>query len=104
MLRLSYWPLTWKYAEKIMLQKPGKPVDDVTSYIGISFLPTLSKVCEKLVLKRILHEESIKKIIPDHQFGFRRSYSIIQQVNRVVNIIGQALEGKSHCSAAFLDV
>ncbi|KAL1460251.1 hypothetical protein WDU94_012177 [Cyamophila willieti] len=103
MLRLSYWPLTWKYAEIIMLQKPGKPVDDVRSYRGISLLPTLSKIFEKLILKRFLSEESIQNVLPNHQFGFRNLHSTIQQVHRVVNTIGQTLEEKSFCSAAFLD-
>lgn len=103
MLRLTYWPLTWKYAEIIMLQKPGKPVDDVKSYRGISLLPTLSKIFEKLILNRILNEESVQNVLPNHQFGFRQFHSTIQQVHRVVNIIGQSLEEKSFCSGAFLD-
>jgi hypothetical protein len=31
-LRLSYYPLLWKFVQIIMVPKPGKPVDDVTSY------------------------------------------------------------------------
>ena len=45
-LRLSYYPLLWKFAQ-IMVPKAGKPVDDVTSYRPISLLPIPSKVFEK---------------------------------------------------------
>jgi len=31
-LRLSYYPLLWKFAQIIMMPKPGKPVNNVTSY------------------------------------------------------------------------
>ena len=32
MLRLSYYPLLWKFGQIIMVPKPGKPAHDVTSY------------------------------------------------------------------------
>jgi len=43
-LRLSYYPLLWKFGQIIMVPKPGKPVDDATSYRPISLLPIPSKV------------------------------------------------------------
>ena len=52
-LRLSYYPLLWKFAQIIMVPKAGKPVDDVTSYRPISLLPIPSQVFEKLLLKRL---------------------------------------------------
>ena len=47
MLRLSYYPLIWKFAQIIMVPKPGKPAHDVTSYRPISLLPIPSKVFER---------------------------------------------------------
>ena len=38
-LRLSYYPLLWKFAQIIMVPKPGKPVAEVASYRPISLLP-----------------------------------------------------------------
>ena len=52
-LRLSYYPLLWKFAQIIMVPKPGKPVAEVASYRPISLLPIPSKVFEKLLLKRL---------------------------------------------------
>jgi len=49
-IRLEYWP---KQAQIIMIPKPGKNPIDVTSYRPISLLSTISKILEKLILKRI---------------------------------------------------
>lgn len=103
MLRVSYWPITWKYAEIVMIQKPNKSPEEVTSYRPISLLPALSKIFEKLLLKRLLSEKTIEGMIPDHQFGFRSAHNTIQQVLRTVNVIASALQEKSYCSAVFLD-
>jgi hypothetical protein len=32
MLRLSYFPTIWKFAQITMIPKPGKPANEVTSY------------------------------------------------------------------------
>ena len=53
MLRLTYFPVLWKFAQLIMLPKPGKPPQNVTSYRPISLLPLLSKIFEKLFLNRL---------------------------------------------------
>ena len=51
-LRLSYYPLLWKFAQIVMVPKPGKPVGDASSYRPISLLPIPSKVFENLLLKK----------------------------------------------------
>jgi hypothetical protein len=51
-LRLEYWPKSLKTAQIIMIPKPGKNPTDVSSYRPISLLSTISKVLEKLILKK----------------------------------------------------
>ncbi|CAI6366776.1 unnamed protein product [Macrosiphum euphorbiae] len=104
MLRLSYFPLTWKFSEIILIPKPNKPPDKVTSYRPISLLPTLSKVFEKILLKRLIPLAILANIIPDTQFGFRPNHSTIHQLHRVVDTISSSLEKKHYCAAVFLDV
>jgi hypothetical protein len=53
MVRLAYFPITWKFAQIIMIYKPGKPSNRVTSHRPISLLPITSKIFERLLLKRI---------------------------------------------------
>jgi hypothetical protein len=45
--------MQWKVAEIIMIQKPGKPPNEKTSYRPISLLPIVSKIFEKLLLRRL---------------------------------------------------
>lgn len=99
-LRLKYVPQLWKVAEVIMVPKPGKPPHEPASYRPISLLPVLSKLFEKLLVKRL------NQLIADrnHQFGFRNPHSTIDQVHRITDVIEKALEEKKVCSVIFLDV
>lgn len=103
-IRLRHFPDSWKVAEVIMLPKPGKPPNDIKSYRPISLLPIISKLFEKILLKRLKLILAKTKLIPDHQFGFRSQHSTIDQVHRITDLIEKTLEGKQYCSAIFLDV
>jgi hypothetical protein len=103
-LRMEYFPAQWKVAQIVVLPKPGKPANQVTSYRPISLLPIVSKVFEKLFLKRLEPLINSNNLIPNHQFGFRRQHSTIEQVHRIVNVITQVFESKKFCSSVFLDV
>lgn len=103
-LRLEYFPMQWKVAQIILIPKPGKSPNNLTSYRPISLLPTLSKLLEKMILKRLLPIIEERCLIPNHQFGFRQQHSTIEQVHRVANTIYKALETENYCAAAFLDV
>lgn len=81
MLSLSYFPIIWNYAEVIMIPKPGKPHNEITSYRPISLLPNISKVFERLLLQRIYTDHELLTLLPNHQFGFREDHSTIQQVH-----------------------
>jgi hypothetical protein len=76
-LRLSYLPTVWKFSSIILFLKPNKSPDLVTSYRPISLLPFFAKILEKLILKRTLPSINENKILPDHLFGFRQSYSTV---------------------------
>jgi hypothetical protein len=67
-------------------------------------LPIVSKLFEKLLLKRLLPLSEHNKLIPTHQFGFRRRHSTIEQTQHIVHRINEAFEHKEYCSAASLDI
>jgi hypothetical protein len=102
--RLEYWPKPLKQAKIIMIPKPGKNPTDVSSYRPISLLPIVSKVLEKLIHKRFYKDLNPQAWIPQHQFGFRKTHSTIQQCHRITDTINKALEEQQYCSAVFLDV
>lgn len=99
-LRLKHVPECFKIAQIIMLKKPDKPAEQVESYRPISLLPAISKLFEKLFLKRLKPFINI----PDFQFGFRNHHSTIDQVHRVITVVEKAFEEKEYCPAVFLDV
>jgi hypothetical protein len=70
-LRTEYFPCQWKVGQIIMIPKPGKNPDDITSYRPISLLPILAKILEKILLQRLTPIIEKSKLIPSHQFGFR---------------------------------
>ncbi len=103
-LRLKYVPKEWKLADVIMILKPGKPPDAVSSYRPISLLSIISKVFERILLPRIKIHVDNQDILPEEQFGFRAKHGTIEQAHRLANHISQALENKQYCPTVFLDV
>ena len=78
-----------------MLLKPGKNSELVQSCRPISLLPVLSKVLEIIFLNRLTPIIEMKKILPNHQFGFRKGHGTIKQVHRLVEKIYLSFEKKS---------
>lgn len=103
-LRLQHFPVQWKCAEIILIAKPNKPENKVSSYRPISLLVTFSKIFERIFLRRLLPILENKNIIPEYQFGFRHKHGTPEQCHRIVNVITDALEKKKYCSAVFLDI
>jgi hypothetical protein len=85
---------------QIMIAKPGKNPTEITSHRPISLLPLLSKILEKIILKRLTPILAVNNVIPSHQFRFRPKHGTIQQVHRINN----DLENKQYCTAAFIDI
>ena len=102
--RLKYVPRLWKLAEVIMIPKPGRPLHKAASYRPIFMLPVMSKLFEKLFIKRLKPIIERKNPIPNHQFGFWSKHSTTDQVQRITNITENAQEEKKFCSAIFLDM
>jgi hypothetical protein len=93
----KYWPSQIQTAEIIVIPKPGKNPNNVSSYGPISLLPIISKLLEKLLLKRTRSDPNTEEWIPSHQFGFRENHSTVQQIHRITHKIHEALENKEYC-------
>ena len=101
-IRLNYYSTQLKYPKIIMILKPDKRENEVTSYRPISLLPVISKLFKGVVLKRLLPILKDKNIILDHQFGFKNVTP--EQCRRIVQEITKALENKLYWSAVFLHI
>jgi hypothetical protein len=77
---LKHVPDAWKKAEVIMIPKHSKPSNELTSYRPISLLPIISKLFEKLLLKRLKPLIESENIIPSHQFGFRDKHATTDRI------------------------
>jgi hypothetical protein len=76
-IRLNYIPDAWKTAEVIMIPKRGKNLSEVESYRPISLLPIMSKLFEKLILKRFKPIIADKHLVPTHQFTRQETRCIV---------------------------
>jgi hypothetical protein len=100
----GYFQTQWRVTQIILILKPGKPPNELTSYRPVSLLPIVSKVFEKPLLKTLLPVVENNRLIPNHQFGFRQRHPTIEQMHGIVQRINEALENKQYSSAAFLDI
>jgi hypothetical protein len=100
----GYFLAKWKVAQIILILKPGKLPNELTSCWSISLLPIISKVFENLCLKFLLPVAENNRLISNHQFGFRQRHSTIEQTHRIVQRINEALETNQYRSAAFLNI
>lgn len=103
-LELQWVPTIWKKAEVVLFHKKGKPPQLASSYRPISLLSIIGKLFERLFLKRLMPVIAERKILPSHQFGFRRGHSTIEQVHRITELIESCFEQKLVCSVALLDI
>jgi hypothetical protein len=90
----GYFPAQWKVAQIILILKPGKSPNKLTSYWPISLLPIVSKVFEKMLLKRLLPMVENNSLIPNHQFRVRQRHYTIDQTHQIMQRINEALENK----------
>ena len=72
--------------------------------ISINFHFHIFILFGKMLTKRLLPLLEDSKTIPDHQFGFWKQHSTIEQIHRLSRKISQDLEKKKYCSAVFLDI
>lgn len=84
---LTHIPTQWKKTTIIPIKKPNKNKNDITSYRPICLLPTLSKIYEKCIARKIT-ETCEHKLIKE-QYGFRQGHSCVDQLMRIVDNIQQ---------------
>lgn len=74
---------------------------EVESYRLIALLRIMSKLFEKLFLKRLKEVVDKVQFKPTDQLGFRNKHSPIDQVHQVTDVIEKSLERNSICPTIF---
>ena len=75
----------------------------MSNYRPISILPTLSKIFEKLIYKRLYKFFKDNDIIYNCQFGFRQNHSTIHAVQTAINSVVNSLNSSYHTMGIFID-
>lgn len=102
-IKLNYFPLAWRHAKVIAIPKPNKDHTSSKNYRPISLLSSLSKIFEKVLLKRLNHHIAENNIIPNTQFGFRSEHSTAHQLHRLTNNIKNHRTIKNSTGLVLLD-
>jgi hypothetical protein len=97
------FPDTLKLAKVIPIYK-AKAKDTFSNYRPISLLPSISKILEKVVHKRLYYFLDQQDIFYDNQYGFRKKHSTIDAVTKFITDIAQSFENKQSTLAVYLDL
>ena len=95
-------PLRWKSAIIIPMHKGGKK-DIVNNYRPISVLPFMDKILERIIKERIMTHLENQHCITDNQGGYRKNYSTITMIRKLVDHILTNRESKTPTLAVFID-
>lgn len=104
-IRLQHLPQSWRTAKIVALRKPGKPNYTLPkAYRPISLLPTISKILEKIVARRLSFLAETYSLLPANHFGGRPKRSSEQAVDVIVEQIHRAWRGDRVLSLVTFDV
>jgi hypothetical protein len=69
-LKLSYFPTKWKHAIVIPIQKPNKDLSNPSNFRPISLFSSVSKLFERIILRRFNEFLRDHYLLSNHQFGW----------------------------------
>ena len=91
-------PSKWKVGRVIPLLKPGKPVDQSTSFRPIALLFPVAKLVERLLLPELQDHLPLQ----DHQHGFRKGRSTTTALNIITHNIACGFNKPKPCDRTIL--
>ena len=102
-LTAGIFPIKLKLAKVVPSFKKG-PTDQSTNYRPISLLPSLSKVCERIICNRLLSFFTCMNTIVPTQYGFRHNRSTIHAMLDLITTCYDNLNCKKFSTLIFLDI
>ena len=76
----------------------------LTNYRPISILPSISKILEKIIYRRIYIFLQVNSILIPNQYGFRKKYSTDFAIVSLLNKITECFANKEHLIGIFMDL
>ena len=100
---LGKLPIEWKSALVTPLYKNKGVLSDLNNYRGISVLPPISKIFEKLLAMQITIFLSMNNILFNGQHGFRRGHSCETALHELLTEINNNRDKKLTTLLLFID-
>eukprot|EP00661_Eupelagonemidae_sp_cell13_P019080 gene19080-biopygen14534 len=86
------WPEHWKTATVRVIWKKRGSIRDPKMYRPISILPTISRVVERLVERRL--RQYLEPFLPAKQHGFRAQHGCTSALAALIKVIANARAGQ----------
>ncbi|GBM33078.1 hypothetical protein AVEN_9623-1 [Araneus ventricosus] len=102
--QLHGFPEPWKKGIIVLFHMDGKEADKIKSYRPVTLLPTIGKVLEQILLRRLNHTLKKKNLLHHNQFVFRDGRSIGDAIHQLVEKIHDAKNKKLHTLFISLDI
>lgn len=102
-IETGIFPSKLKIAKVIPIYK-SKDKQNFTNYRPISLLPTISKIYEKIVHKRLYSFMTTNSLMNKNQYGFRKGHSTINAVTKFTHDTLLAIDSGNYNLSVFLDL
>lgn len=103
-VRLGYFPEVLREGEVVYFQKKGKDPTHPDSYRPICLLPTMGKVLEKIIQRRLVHHLETTKGFSDSQHGFREARSCETAHDKLYTTIRTNRDAGKYTSVLSIDI
>ena len=102
-IETGIFPDELKVAKVIPIFKKGNKTD-FTNYRPISVLPAISKIFEKIIYNRLYDFIEGNNILYEHQYGFRKKYSIEMALAHLSNKLTTGIDANNTTIGIFIDL
>ncbi|KAF2363931.1 Reverse transcriptase domain [Trinorchestia longiramus] len=97
-------PPGWKWGIWLLILKPGKDPEQVSSYRPICLLSCIGKLMERMIQRRLEYWVETNNLLLGEQAGFRRGKSTMDSLLIVKDFITNTFSRKQICVAVYLDL
>ena len=97
-------PNSLKIAKVVPVFKRKDDASLLTNYRPISLLPSISKILEKIIHKRLYIFLQVNGLLIPNQFGFRKGHSTDLAIIQLLDKITESFANKEHLIGIFMDL
>ena len=103
-IQTAYFPKAFKTAQITIIPKPNKDLTQITSYRPITLAPTLSKVLEHIINRRLLTFSIQNTLLKEHQTAFLPNKSTCDNILNATQTIIDNFNINNYTLALSLDI